>query len=239
MSGGKRYYSRPVLKKLYALSHNICALPSCEVTFAKPEWPQVRARICHIAGLNEGSARYDPAMTDVERNDFPNLLLLCPNCHELIDNLEPERYTFDELMEIKRIHESHRPGDQTWCSDQDVTDFVDKLAKTLGIVVMTSDSRARPIRSGDPMPKPAPPNRPNRPNWVDDPPTDGPSTWPRGTKRVRDLAAELGLTQRSLLDICEALGLPARSKDTRLIEPYADMVRRRVYRDGPQPAHYP
>ena len=28
-------------------------------------------------------------MTDAERNSYENLTLLCPNCHNLIDNLEP------------------------------------------------------------------------------------------------------------------------------------------------------
>ncbi len=40
------------------------------------------------------------------------------------------------------------------------------------------------------------------------------------------------MTQRSLLELCDALGVPARGKDTRLSEPYADMVRRRARRDG-------
>jgi hypothetical protein len=55
---------------------------------------------------------------------------------------------------------------------------------------------------------------------------------PRGPKRVRDLANEMDMTQRALLELCEVLGIPARSKDTRLSEPYADMVRRRARRDG-------
>ena len=56
-----------------------------------------------------------------------------------------------------------------------------------------------------------------RPNWVRS--ENDRLSWPRGPRRVRDLASEPGTTQRLLPELCEALGIPARSKDTRLSEP--------------------
>ena len=68
----------------------------------------------HIAGQRGGgargrpSARYDPAMTDEQRNSLANLLYICRNCHELIDaHPHGERkYPTARLLKIKAEHES-------------------------------------------------------------------------------------------------------------------------------------
>ncbi len=44
-------------------------------------------------------------MSDDQRNSFDNLLLLCPNHHKLIDDLEPDRHTVEVLEEMKRLSE--------------------------------------------------------------------------------------------------------------------------------------
>jgi hypothetical protein len=226
-SSNSRSYRPAVLKKLFALSRNRCAFPICEELLSKPEWPKVLAKVCHIAGLNRGSARYDATITNVERNDYPNLLLLCPNHHELIDELEPERFSVNDLHDMKYAHESHRPGDREWCSDEQAEQFIMKLVVTHSLELLAPGETPRePIRSGSPMPDSVLPEGRNR--LADD---HGPE-WPRGPRRVRDLANELGTTQRALLDLCVMLGVPARSKDTKLSEPYADLVRRRARRDG-------
>ena len=67
----------------------------------------------HIAGERGGgtrgrpSARFDPAMTDEERNSLANLLYVCRNCHELIDaHAHGEReYPVARLIAIKEEHE--------------------------------------------------------------------------------------------------------------------------------------
>lgn len=109
---GSRSYKDRDLKRLFALSRNVCAFPGCDQRLADPAWPSVQAEICHIAGLQEGSARFDPSMTDEERNAFENLLLLCPNHHRFIDALEPDRWPIDRLLELKMEHERVRSGDQ-------------------------------------------------------------------------------------------------------------------------------
>lgn len=221
-NSGSRYYTPPVLKKLFALSRNRCAFPTCEELLSRPEWPSVLAEICHIAGLNVGSARHDPTLGD-RCNEFENLLLLCPNHHQLIDVLEPERFSVSDLYDMKHAHETERPGDRSWCTPEQAEQFVAKLVATHSLVLLTG---RKPIRSGTPMPDSVLAERKVRPL-----PDDQDSGFPRGPIRVRDLAAELGITQRGLLDLCGLLGVPARSKDTKLSEPYADMVRRRARRD--------
>lgn len=107
-----RSYKDRDLKRLFALSRNVCAFPGCDQRLADHAWPSVQAEICHIAGLQEGSARFDPSMLDEERNAFENLLLLCPNHHRFIDALEPDSWPVDRLLELKMAHERGRTGDQ-------------------------------------------------------------------------------------------------------------------------------
>ena len=193
------------------------------------------AKVCHICGLNAGSARHVPEMTHVERNDYPNLILLCPNHHELVDELEPERWGVDDLYDMKTAHEKDRPGDRDWCTGEMAQQFVLKLALAQGLVLLACGQQPprEPIGSGTPLPE----QKRSATQEHASPPVRGREfepvnpEWPRGPKRVRDLANEVGIPQRALLEL-ETLGIPARGKDTRLSEPYADMVRRRVRRDG-------
>lgn len=61
--------------------------------------------VCHIKGARPGSARYDPGQTDVERHAYPNLILMCPTHHTVIDDDE-EAYTVERLCKIKAAHEA-------------------------------------------------------------------------------------------------------------------------------------
>ena len=36
-------------------------------------------------------------------------MLLCPNCHKRIDDLEPDRFNIEALLEMKERHLAHRP----------------------------------------------------------------------------------------------------------------------------------
>lgn len=62
-------------------------------------------KMAHIEGENPGSARYNQNMTDKDRNKYENLILLCPNCHDIIDN-DPDKYTIDKIKQIKKDHEN-------------------------------------------------------------------------------------------------------------------------------------
>jgi hypothetical protein len=44
-------------------------------------------------------------MTDEQRHAFENLMLLCPNCHRLVDRLEPDRHPVSLLLDMKAKHE--------------------------------------------------------------------------------------------------------------------------------------
>ncbi|HAY96656.1 HNH endonuclease, partial [Shewanella sp.] len=54
--------------------------------------------MAHIKGNKLGSNRYDPEQTDVERDSYENLILLCPTHHTLIDKAENESEFSVELL---------------------------------------------------------------------------------------------------------------------------------------------
>ena len=95
-----------VIKTLFALSCKRCDYPGCEEPLTDPSWGQVKADIAHIRGRRPGSARYESAMTDEQRHDYDNLLLLCPTHHRLVDRLDPAGHPVTRLEEIKQRAES-------------------------------------------------------------------------------------------------------------------------------------
>lgn len=101
-----RYYSTLTIKRLYALSGNRCAFPGCERTFVNWENDVNFSNICHIEDANQDTHkadRFNQSMSDKERADYKNLILLCPNHH--IETNDPSKYTVESLREMKRVHE--------------------------------------------------------------------------------------------------------------------------------------
>jgi hypothetical protein len=101
-----RNYSILTLKRLYALSGNRCAFPGCDRFFVNWNDDTNFSNICHIEDANPNTHkadRYNPYMSDKQRADYTNLLLLCPNHH--IETNDPVKYSVKFLKEMKRKHE--------------------------------------------------------------------------------------------------------------------------------------
>jgi hypothetical protein len=111
------------IKKLYSLANNHCSFldphrrTGCEQPIASLDWQYVNGEMCHIEGEKPGSARYREAMTNEERRSFENIIILCPNHHNVVDNLEPDRFTVDVLNEMKRKAESRAEPVENWAND--------------------------------------------------------------------------------------------------------------------------
>jgi len=73
------------VKRLFAVSGNLCAFPKCQVPLVDLVSGKVTGRICHIKGRKPGSPRCDLRQTDAERHSFGNLVLMCPIHHDVID----------------------------------------------------------------------------------------------------------------------------------------------------------
>lgn len=103
-----RNYTIPTLKRLYALSGNRCAFPGCSIQLMFSEDEKNLSNICHIEDANPDTHkldRYNPNMTDMERADYKNLILLCPNHH--IETNNPAKYPVETLRKMKREHEKN------------------------------------------------------------------------------------------------------------------------------------
>lgn len=89
-------------------SGNHCAIPTCRKLLlkegTKTDDPANIGKLAHIKGEKPGTARYDPEMTDEERNHHSNLIYVCSNCHDMIDKQE-RKYTVEVLQDIKKKHE--------------------------------------------------------------------------------------------------------------------------------------
>jgi protein-tyrosine-phosphatase len=117
------------LHVLLLLTGNRCAFmdldsrKGCEEVLAKRTWPRMKAKACHIRGARPGSPRYDDAMTDDDRRHFDNIIMLCPTHHEVIDYLEPDRYTVEVLQDIKERHERAHEDSQPWATDGELARY--------------------------------------------------------------------------------------------------------------------
>lgn len=104
-------------KRLVAFrSGDVCARCKRQLTLDYPTGDVGSIGECaHIEGEHGGdpsshkppAARFNPNMTDQERNSFSNLLYLCTNCHTIIDKIpEGERnFPVEYLRELKLSHE--------------------------------------------------------------------------------------------------------------------------------------
>ncbi len=100
--------SQRTLKVLFARSMNQCAFPGCVATIVDPKEDVVYGEVCHIEGVEPGSARHNPLREANTLNDNDNLILLCERHHKLVD-ANPNEYPVSYLRQIKAAHEQQGP----------------------------------------------------------------------------------------------------------------------------------
>lgn len=106
MSDKARDYTDRTLKRLHTLSGNQCACPECTKPLIARDRKTVVSKICHIEGASKNGPRYNPSMTDNDRRHYDNLILLCDECHDIIDNPDNEKkYPTPLLKQWKKDHE--------------------------------------------------------------------------------------------------------------------------------------
>ncbi len=103
MRSKARDYTDKTLKRLFGLSGNQCAFPGCSKTLVNPNNAK-DSNICHIEAANGDGERYNASMTDKERADYENLILLCIQHHDETNDVA--KYTVNVLKKMKRDHES-------------------------------------------------------------------------------------------------------------------------------------
>jgi hypothetical protein len=91
------------IKKLFALSGNICAFPDCTQAIVN-ENEDIIGQICHIEAAEENGPRFNKDQSDEARRSFENLIILCPNHHVITHNINI--YSVEKLKQIKAKHEN-------------------------------------------------------------------------------------------------------------------------------------
>jgi hypothetical protein len=106
MGSKAREYKESTLKRLFSLSGNECASPTCNKKLIAHDGITIVSKICHIEAASPDGPRYNSKMSDDDRRYFDNLMLLCDECHTVIDNKANEsKYPVALLKEWKKNHE--------------------------------------------------------------------------------------------------------------------------------------
>jgi len=107
MDSKARKYKPSTVKRLHALSGNQCAAPNCTRELIARDGETIVSKICHIEAASADGARWNADMDDDQRRHFDNLILLCDECHCIIDNKENEtKYPVALLKQWKKQHKS-------------------------------------------------------------------------------------------------------------------------------------
>lgn len=105
--------------------------------------PVTTGVVAHIRGEKPGSARYDAAMTDEERDSCHNLIYLCRDHHTQIDRQEAD-FPVDRLLAMKAEHEA-KARDARQAAFADVA-FPELARATAWVMRAPSDSFPRDFR---------------------------------------------------------------------------------------------
>jgi hypothetical protein len=129
-------YSDPTLKRLFALSGNVCAFPRCSNPIIDPDFGIPVGEICHITGRKKGAARYDEAQTDEQRDAFENLILMCLRHHAVIDHKDTRnQFSVETLRQYKADHETN--FENTPVNERFMQRFIAYVVQVEGSIIMT------------------------------------------------------------------------------------------------------
>lgn len=98
-------------KMLWASSGNKCAICKCKLVRKEQSSTNVGEE-CHISSENSDwpskeFSRYELDLDEDKRNrNIDNAILLCSNCHKIIDNPKSTQFTIEALHQIKEKHEA-------------------------------------------------------------------------------------------------------------------------------------
>lgn len=85
------------------MSGNRCAFPGCNHPLIN-DAGQFIAETCHIEAAEPGGPRFNPQMTNEERRQKENLLLMCHRHHVETDDIT--KYSVERMLLIKADHEN-------------------------------------------------------------------------------------------------------------------------------------
>jgi len=102
-----RQYKPTTIRRLDISSGNQCAEPICTKRLIAEDGQSIISKICHIEAASKNGPRWNAGMTDDERRDYSNLILLCDEHHTIIDNKDNElKFPVSLLKKWKTAHET-------------------------------------------------------------------------------------------------------------------------------------
>lgn len=101
-------YSEKDIKLLWGRASGRCSYPSCNAdltVYLDSGDSTVIGEMAHIIARSRRGPRGSENMPRNKRNLYGNLILLCPNHHEMIDKAACN-YSVDQILDWKKAHES-------------------------------------------------------------------------------------------------------------------------------------
>lgn len=99
-----------VLRELYLLSGNNCAMPDCDHVILDRKGVVV-GHICHIEAVMPDGPRFNPNQSNEDRRALSNLVLMCAGHHTQIDSVKYEaRWPVAAVRKLKDDHEKKFKG---------------------------------------------------------------------------------------------------------------------------------
>ncbi|MRX65420.1 hypothetical protein [Maribacter luteus] len=127
---GPRDYKVSDIKRLFALSKNQCSKPGCNGHLIAEDGITVIGKICHIEAANKKGPRFNDDMTNDERRSFNNLILLCDEHHQIIDNkINESKYQKEILQDWKKNHTSGKIESDFIFDEEFITRFIVETKK--------------------------------------------------------------------------------------------------------------
>ncbi|MVA22148.1 hypothetical protein GOZ94_24760 [Agrobacterium vitis] len=149
----KRLVPKPdVLRELFLLSGNNCAMPDCKNVIVDRAGVGV-GHICHIEAALPDGARFNENQNNEQRRALSNLVLMCAGHHAQIDSKKhATTWTVKELVTIKANHEKKfkgLDGSLQQAFEHSYVDSTDALAPTFAssfaaLDILLPNSKVRP-----------------------------------------------------------------------------------------------
>ena len=98
-------------RRLFAASAGYCQNPKCfNELFVDAAGKSIHiAEMAHVFAANDGGPRANPDLTQEARGAFENLVMLCANCHTMVDKA-PDAFPDREMLSWKRQHANKLQG---------------------------------------------------------------------------------------------------------------------------------
>lgn len=92
-------------RRLFAASAGYCQNPGCaNVLFVDTAGKSIHiAEMAHVFAANDGGPRAKPDLNQEERGTFENLVMLCANCHTMVDKA-PDAFPDTMMLSWKHEH---------------------------------------------------------------------------------------------------------------------------------------